>query len=171
LIQRLFGYLDLFCNNCNMEYKGFAVPWALKRLPSTNEEFPGNKRRAPRIRAQLAVSVSLVEVDPVSAGLRYSPELEGQTRLINKYGMAIVLPQIQLGRYNFADTNRRLRLKLYLPGGAINIHLSPVHSEPVRQGKPKAGWLVGARITKISDEDGRRLAEYLDSLEQGKSGG
>ena len=144
------------------------MPGALKRLPSTKEEFPENKRRAPRRNARLPLSVSVMEVEAVSSGLRYSPELTGHTRVINQFGMAIILPTIRIQSYNFADTNRRLLLKLYLPTGAIHIHVSPVYSEQLTGAGADTGWLIGARITKISDGDRERLMRFLDSLDMEK---
>jgi hypothetical protein len=168
LFLRLLGYYDLFCNSCNLEFKGFAVPGALKRLPSTSEKFPDNKRRAHRRSVRLPLSVSVMEVEAVSGGLRYSPELAGHTRVINQFGMAIILPTVQIQNYNFADTNRRLLLKLHLPAGAIHLHVNPVNSQRLTGAGANAGWVIGARITKISDEDRERLARFLDSLDKGK---
>ena len=165
LLLRLLGYYGLFCNNCNLEFKGFAVPGTLKRLPSSREKFPDNKRRAPRSSTRLPLSVSVMEVEAVSGGLRYSPEQTGHTRVINQFGMAIILPTVQIQNYNFADTNRRLLLKLHLPTGAIHLHVKPVNSQRLTGTDANAGWLIGARITKISDEDRERLVRFLDSLE------
>ena len=169
LLLRLFGYYDLFCNNCNLEFKGFAVPGALKRLPSDKEEFPSNKRRAPRRSARLPVSVSVMEVEAISGGLRYSPELTGHTRVLNQFGMAIILPTIQVQNYNFADTNRRLLLKLHLPSGAMHLHVNPVNSQQLTGTGANAGWLIGVRITKISDDDRKRLIQFLESHDKGMS--
>ena len=168
LLLRLFGYYGLFCNNCNLEFKGFAVPGTLKRLPSTKAEFPDNKRRALRRSARLPLSASVMEVEAVSGGLRYSPELTGHTRVINQFGMAIILPTVRIQNYNFADTNRRLLVKLHLPTGAIHIHVNPVHSEKLTGTGANAGWLIGARITKISDGDRERLVRFVDSLDKEK---
>jgi hypothetical protein len=80
--------------------------------------------------------------------------------------MAIILPVIQIENYNFAATNRRLLVKLHLPTGAIHLHVNPVYSERLKETGTGAGWLIGARITKINDDDRERLTRFLDSLDK-----
>jgi hypothetical protein len=110
-----------------------------------------------------------MEVEAVSGGVRYSPEVTGHTRVINQFGMAIILPTVKIQSYNFADENRRLLLKLHLPTGAMHLHVNPVNSEQLTGTGTGAGWLIGVRITKISNDDRERLMRFLDSLDGGKA--
>jgi hypothetical protein len=162
LILRMLGFNEILCNNCNLEFKGFALPGAVKRMASTREEHAKTKRRAPRYKVSLPSNVSMINVDRLSNGMRYSDELMAQTNVISRVGMSLILPTLKFGD-NFCDNpNHRLHVALYLPTGSVNVYVSPVNFAKLDE--KDTNWLVGTRITKITDTDRLRLNEYLKTL-------
>ena len=164
LARRLVGIHELFCNNCNLEFKGFALPRTLTRVASTKEEIAGN-RRAPRLRVKLPVTVSLIEIDSISTGIRYSSELEGSTCFINQNGLAFVLSTIYIDGHDLTTTDRKLRIVLLLPTGQIFLHATLVfHEQLKKKENGQKGWMIGARITKISTADRAEFLKYMEAL-------
>jgi hypothetical protein len=165
ILLQLICVHEILCNNCNLEFRGFALPGALKRVPSPSvEEQERGKRRAPRFKIKLPLNVSLLKVDGVSTGIRYSTELSGYTHVISKVGMALILPSLKFGGAICNDTSRRLHVGLSLPTGLVNIYINPVNFTPFNEKRNE--WIVGARITKIGNEDRVRFYEYINNLNE-----
>lgn len=163
---RLVGIRELLCNNCNLEFKGFALPGSLKRVPSSREESSVNRRRAPRFTARLIAYVSLMDVDPASKGMRYSAELPGRTRQISALGLSVELPETHDWAQRLNGSGRRLRIRLLLPvAGPIHLHIAPVYQEKLDASGSGAGLLIAGQITKIEGAERARLLAYLGTLE------
>lgn len=163
---RLLGINELFCHNCHLEFKGFALPGSLKRVPSSRDEAGVNRRRAPRFKARLTAYVSLMDVDPASKGMRYSAELRGQTRQISAMGLSVELPESPDWSRRFNGSGRRLRIRLLLPAvGPIHLHIAPVYQAKLDESRSEAGHLIAGPITKIEGTDRARLLDYLGTLQ------
>lgn len=163
---RLVGVNELLCNNCNLEFRGFALPGTLKREASSRAETGDNRRRAPRFKARLPVSISLVEVDQTRMGVRYSEELEGQSRTVSAVGLSVELPESEAWGERLNGSSRRLRIRLSLPGGPIHLHIAPVYQEKLAETGREIGRLVAGPITKIETTDRARLLAYLQTLRE-----
>ncbi len=161
---RLIGIYELLCNNCNLEFKGFALPGTLGRVQSNKEESSRNRRRTPRIKVQVPVSVSLIDIDPISSGLRFSPPVEGHTQVLSRAGAGLLLPTIRFGDRSLSSTDQKLRVKLHLPAGPVHMHVAVVQYEQLVKGKTETCWLIGTRITKMSENERTQLTEYLNTL-------
>jgi hypothetical protein len=172
LYLRLAGVFDLLCNNCNFEFRGRSLPGLHSRRPSDKKEVSTNQRRAPRFNAQVSVTASLMQMDPVSKGLRFSSEVSGCTRVVNEAGFGLVLPMLLLGDGRLSEAGQKLSVRLFLPTGTITVHARAAN---IKRLDPKdggeSGWLVGAGITKISEPDRKKYKEYLDSFLAEKKGG
>jgi hypothetical protein len=164
LLLRLLCVRELRCDNCNLEFKGFALPGTLKQTIPTKEEPGVKRRRAPRFKAGLPAQVSLVEVERASSGVRYSPEIQCQTREISAVGLSLVLREYKDLDRRLDGSNRRLRIRLVLPSGPIYLHLAPVFREPVDEKRPQAGLIIAGPFTKIEKADRERLLAYLGTL-------
>ena len=166
LALRLIGIRELLCNNCNLEFRGVALPGAVGRTQSSRAEFKGNRRREPRVRVRLPATVSLVEVDRVRTGVRYSTEIQSHTQELSKIGLSIVLPVMSFGDHALNNSERRLRIKLYLPSELIHLHVAPASYQRIETKKAKPDWLIGARITRMEESDRLKLYGFLSALER-----
>jgi hypothetical protein len=165
VLWRLLCVRELLCNNCNLEFKGFALPGTLQRTASVKEEAGVNRRRAPRFKVSLPAQVSLPEVDRASTGVRYSAEIKGQTREISAMGLSVMLREVDGLDQRLDGSGRRLRIRLVLPTGPIYLHIAPVYREPSDEARPQSGWVIAGPFAKMDQADRARLMAYLDTLE------
>ncbi|HVG35202.1 MAG TPA: hypothetical protein VM911_19200 [Pyrinomonadaceae bacterium] len=94
-----------------------------------------------------------------------APPLEGHTRDMRATGLSLVLPDIKVGAHTLVGEDRVLRVVLELPTGAVEMQVVPVRYEQLESdGTAAQNYLVGVRITEISDSDCVRFVKYLRSL-------
>ncbi|PYS79031.1 MAG: hypothetical protein DMF67_02245 [Acidobacteria bacterium] len=124
----------------------------------------GNRRRAPRYDARLSFSVSIVDEEAGSENTRPPQTLVGRTRNLSDTGFALVVPSLWLGTNKLNDGNSTLRLMLDLPTGTAEIHIVPVRSHQLGEKDMDSGYLIGAKITHVSDDARARLTKFLRSL-------
>jgi hypothetical protein len=108
--------------------------------------------------------MAISESDSWSGESKLSPRLDGQTRDISRIGLAIVVPDFQRFGYDFADTGHRLVVTVSLPTATIDLRAAPVRLEKLNHPKGPQGWLIGIRITKMTDRDCAHWISYFDSL-------
>jgi hypothetical protein len=147
------------------------MPEWVRSIAGSLREFVGNRRHAPRFPVRLPVSVSLLEIKhgaDSSAALgaetsarSHAPSLDGQTHDISATGLAVVLPGVRIGERYLTGEGRRLRIRLELPDGALVLHAVPVRYEQLERTDDRTGYLIGARIIALSDQDRARLLAYL----------
>ncbi len=124
-----------------------------RRIVSQLRRFFANRRRSRRARAQLAFTVGLADLRTSSNGSRRLPSLNGHTLDVSATGMALVVPAIRIGEHYLTGEDRRLRVKLELPGGPIEILMAPVRYESLEEDQIESGYLIGARIIEMSGGD------------------
>jgi hypothetical protein len=90
--------------------------------------------------------------------------LEGRTRDMRATGLSLVVPDIRIGQEEIVGEDRRLRVLLELPSGPVELEVEPVRYEPLDAEETEQGYLIGARITEISDSDCVRFVKYLRAL-------
>lgn len=170
-LLRLLGVHELLCNNCGNEFRGFALPGTVKRSRGVKIELSRHlpsdqRRRALRTIARLPVQLigsgtasaeDLIVRAPV-------PAVEtGHTRDLSEIGLATVFPDAKFSDREFQGMRRRLHLSLQLPERPIRVFATAVRYEYREKGADDEGWLIGARITKMSQEDRMKLVDYLIS--------
>ncbi len=103
--------------------------------------------------------------DRSSAGsAQYTPALIGHTRDINATGLSLIVPGVHSSDSEFFGTEGPLRIILSLPTAMIDVELTPVRYEWLDEHAGKKSYLIGARITAMSDDDRKWLDEYLGTL-------
>lgn len=160
---RLVGVQELLCNNCNLEFKGVTFG-KLERARATHEEAIANRRRAPRLKVKLPVTVAAIIKDPLKRGVKYSPMLQGHTRDISGIGLALVLPDVRAGEHDITAPEQRLWVKLELPTGKVVMRVVPIRREKLTGGGADSGWLVGVHIRQIDEADSAQFHAYLETL-------
>jgi hypothetical protein len=139
----------------------------VRSLVANLRRFVGNRRREARYKARLPFSVSLAGSKPLVEGVRRRPpHLEGFTRDLSATGLALIVPSILLGEHHLTGEGRALLIRLELPAGPIELQAVPARYERLDEHETDKGYLVGARITKMSEEMRARLDEYLHSLKK-----
>jgi PilZ domain len=147
------------------------MPELLRSIASRLREFIGNRRRAPRfvthLEAGLALSVSLSNSKASALSESQSLKLAGYTRDISATGLALIMPAIRIGGQYITGQNRTLEIMLKLPNGTIKVKATPVRYSPLDEEGTDTGYLIGAQIVHMSDEDRSLFNAYLETLTKG----
>ena len=129
-----------------------------RRIVSQLRRFIGNRRRSKRVRTRLTFTLSLSDPRVSTNGSRRLPTLDGYTLDVSITGLALIVPAIRIGEHYLAGADRKLHVKLALPGGPIEMMVVTVRYENLEDG---SGYLIGARILEMSDADRGSFEKYV----------
>ncbi|HVG32020.1 MAG TPA: PilZ domain-containing protein [Pyrinomonadaceae bacterium] len=87
--------------------------------------------------------------------------IAGHTRNISDTGLSLILPSVRFGNRYLMDGDLTLEIELEFPAGPINFQVAPVCYDALDENQMECGYLVGLRITKITDAERQRLSAYL----------
>src|SRR5215813_4085270 len=131
-----------------------------RRLVSQLRRFIGNRRHSKRVRTRLAFTLSLSDPRVSTNGSRRLPGLSGHTLDVSVTGLALIVPAIRIGEHYLAGDDRKLHVKLELPGGPVEMMVVTVRYENLEDGN---GYLIGARILEISDADRASFEKFIQN--------
>ena len=131
-----------------------------RRIVSQLRRFIGNRRHSRRVRVRLRFTLSLSDPRVSTNGSRRLPALDGHTLDVSITGLALIVPAIRIGEHYLAGADRKLHVKLELPGGPVEMKVVTVRYENLEDG---SGYLIGARILEISDSDRAIFEKYVYS--------
>lgn len=124
-----------------------------------------NHRYAPRYDARVLLVVSSLDHSTRRPTAHWhSPTLEGYTRDISATGLALIVPAIHIGGRYLTGENRTLLITLNLPPQPIEIQATAMRYERLGEEDTKIGYLIGAHITMMNEEDRARYTTYLRTL-------
>jgi hypothetical protein len=124
-------------------------------------EINNERRASPRRSIKIEFRVLLVATKTSAEGEEQMLPLIGYTRDISESGLALMVSAKSMSvLYNLSETYT-LQLVLTLPAGPVDLEVTPVRYQHINEGTAGSRILIGARITKVSDEDRARLSEYL----------
>ena len=121
-----------------------------------------NRRASPRRPARLPCLVSFHE-PRASDQARRPPTLAVHTRDLSATGVALIAPAIRINDRYLTDSTLLLRLEH--PAGTIEMIVQSVRYERLAPEGGEEGYLVGARIVEMGDEDRARYEAHLRGLE------
>ena len=132
-----------------------------RRIVSSLRRFIGNRRHHKRVRVRLKFTISLSDPRVNSNGSRRLPTLNGHTLDVSSTGVALVVPAIRIGEHYLAGADRKLFVKLDLPSGPVEMKVVTVRYESLEESRDETGYLIGARIAEMSDQDRAGYDSYL----------
>jgi len=91
---------------------------------------------------------------------RRAPRLEAFTRDLSRTGIGLVAPAVRVGERYLTDS--ALRLVLEHPTGPLELTATPVRYEQLEDAAGEHGYLIGLRITAMSDADRARYERHLE---------
>lgn len=141
-------------------------PWKKSRQHSNYvDDFAGGRRQAPRCEAKLNVSLRFSlppeESEEVGRGLRLAPGMIGETRNLSETGLAVSLSSNHIGERYFNVIGCMLDLTLELPDGPVLIYATPKWCKWSQEKGLARSYLLGLRITEMTDEEWVRLVRYV----------
>jgi hypothetical protein len=125
---------------------------------------PEDRRQAPRhdanLQARLEFSVLLREAETSETGVQHMRAVGGHTTNLSAIGLAVFLRAQNIDPQYLTSGGSSMSIELDLPSG-VSIE---IEATPVRYEKREDGYLIGARITAISDRDRELYEEYLREI-------
>ena len=168
IVLRIAGLHELLCNNCGLEFKGFDPLRRLERAPARRKGSRPNQRRFPRYRAHLPATISLVERNVLTWDVTYTQRSRGHCETISQVGMALSFVGTRFSEEQLTRPGCSLYVTLNLPDGAIAAVVSIVNwNRADSQGRVR--WLVGTKISQLSEGDAGRLAAYVKKRAEAES--
>jgi c-di-GMP-binding flagellar brake protein YcgR len=140
------------------------MPELIRSIAARLRSMVGNRRKFPRLKARLPLTVSIALRHKAATGARPAPALSGYTRDLSATGLAIILPAILLGEQHLTGEGRTLLITLELPAGPIKVQAVPARYERLDEEGTEKLYLVGVRFTGMSGEDWALFEEYLKTL-------
>ena len=135
----------------------------VRSVVSKFSRFIVDRRGAPRVNVRLPFSISIQGTNGNGGRERL---LEGYTRDASASGLGLIVHTVRIeSDYIFVDGRPR-KMVLRLPSGPVTMSVLPVRSE--RLGDCGAGYIIGAQITAIDEEDRQRYLDYLSELKPGR---
>ncbi len=135
-----------------------------RRIVSSLRRFIGNRRHSKRVQARLGFTLSLSDPRLGSNGSRRLPTLNGHTLDLSSTGLALIVPAIRIGEHYLAGDERKLHVKLELPTGPVEMKVATVRYEGLDESREATGYLIGARITEMSDQHRASYDSYISKL-------
>lgn len=125
---------------------------------------PDERRQSPRLdanlQARLEFSVLLREAEAAAGGGQHMRAVAGHTVNVSAGGLAVMLHAQKIDEQYLSGEEGSMSIELDLPsGGSIEIQATPVRSE-----KRADGYLIGARISAMSERDRKVFEEYLQEI-------
>lgn len=124
------------------------------------------RRQSPRLdanlQARLEFSVLLREAESSNSGVQHLRAVAGHTVNISAHGLALVLRAQNIEEQFLAGGVGSMSIELDLPNGMS----LEIQATPVRYEKREDGYLIGARISEMSERDRELYEEYLRDIAQ-----
>ena len=121
-----------------------------------------DRRSAPRRPLRLPCTVVFYDPKHPDAAPPRGPRLEAHTRDLSLTGLALIIPAIRIGERYLTDAP--LRILIDHPSGALQLVAQPVRYEQLPPDAGERGYLLGLRITTMTDADRARFEEHLRQL-------
>lgn len=125
---------------------------------------PEDRRQSPRINATLDVrlefSVLMRDAEPSQGGVQHLRACSGHTVNVSAHGLAVVLHAQNIDEQYLLGAEGSMAIELDLPNG-LSIEFS---ATPVRYEKLEDGYLIGARISEMSERNREFFEAYLRQI-------
>ena len=132
-------------------------------MPSNPEERRQSPRLNANLEARLEFSVLMRDTEASGSGVQHLRAVAGHTVDISAMGLAVVLHAQNIDEQYLLGSEGSMAIELDLPNG-LSIE---IQATPVRYQKLDEGYLIGARISEMTDRDRELYLEYLGELGEG----
>jgi hypothetical protein len=141
-----------------LDYARLGRVTSLEKLASSIER---RRLRRLKVKCELELMATLSLLDNDVECSDSSLIFLGRTHDLSAAGLGMVLPSMIIDE-RFCSGANRLNLALHVPGGVIDLEVSPVRCERLSSPLAGNGYLLGTKITNVSDRP--RFEKYLESL-------
>lgn len=124
-----------------------------------------DRRDSVRHRVRVEFRVLMVARKTSAAGEEQTLPLMGFTQDISESGLSLLVSAKSISVLQSLGENYTLQLVLTIPTGPIDLEVTPARYQEVDLGNSGSHVLIGARITKMRDEDRARYSEYVRTFQ------
>jgi hypothetical protein len=135
-----------------------------RAIVSRLRQYVGDRRHSTRRNVRLKFRLSLASPTKNLNGTQRTNSMVGYTLDLSVNGLALIVPAITLEDHHLVGENRSLSVKLELPDGSVAMQVTPVRYERFDEDASEIGYLIGAKITRMPEDDRARFEEYVVSL-------
>lgn len=155
----LVGMRKLLCNRCGTAFHGFDPLGKLRRARATSDETFAFHRQAPRYRAHLPTSVSLIYTNGSETKATYSSPAKGHCDVISKMGMCVSLMGSRFAESELSRVGRLFLVRIDLPAARIEAVVSNRNHHRIGESKK---WILGVKVEQIAEAEKTKLLTYLE---------
>jgi len=134
-----------------------------RSVVSRFRRYVGERRNAKRVKIRLAFTLSMSSSAKSLDGQKRINSVDGYTLDLSPNGMALIVPSIRLGEQHLVGENRSLDVNLKLPGGPVEMKVTPIRYETFEEDEAQSGYLIGVAITQMSDEARAKFSAYVSA--------
>lgn len=137
------------------------MPEFVRIIAARLRHFVADRRSAKRISKRLRCTVGLAAGRVETRGPKLDASLEGYTYDLSTSGLGLLMPAIHIkGRY-LTGAGSKLFILLELPEAPILLQGVAERYERLEQDDAEMKYMLGIRITEISDQDRAFLLKHL----------
>lgn len=140
------------------------MPELTRTLVSRLRAYIGNRRRARRYAARLGCSLTPSDRHVTLNGFGRTKWMEGHTLDLSTTGLAVIVPAIRIGEHYLVGDERKLRLRLDLPAGPVEMQVKPARYESLEDQDVETGYLIGVQIIAMVDTERAAYDKFLRRL-------
>ena len=89
--------------------------------------------------------------------------LTGETTNLSEIGVAVRLPSIRIDHSYLNVVGTQAQLTLDLPAGPVSMRVTPRWCQKISKDEESESYLIGLRITEMSDEAWVSLVRYVQA--------
>jgi hypothetical protein len=142
------------------------MPELARNIVGRLRSFIRDHRHEKRCSARLSFRVSLMDLSSHRSDAYVSQSVQGHTWDISASGLALIVPKIRIGDHYLAGGDWGLQIMLDLPNGPVEIEATPVRYESLEEQEGESGYMIGVRITQMSEHDRAGYEEYMATLRE-----
>jgi hypothetical protein len=124
----------------------------------------GMRRLKVKCEVELQADLSLLDADagePLESLI-----FMGQTSDLSAAGLALIIPSTIIDE-RFCAGDHRLNISLHLPEGVVGLEVSPVRCERIPGVNSAPGYLIGTRITNVTQRE--QFERYIERISDRQS--
>lgn len=133
----------------------------LTRLDHLTSSIERREMRRLKVRCEVELLADLSLLDTDAAEPLDSLIFMGLTSDLSTGGIAMIIPSMIMDE-RFCDGGNRLNLSLHLPDGVVGIEVTPVRCERITGVNSAQGYLLGTKITDVTQRD--RFEQYIERM-------
>ncbi|MGB9180746.1 MAG: PilZ domain-containing protein [Pyrinomonadaceae bacterium] len=118
-----------------------------------------------RQRARLPFSATVLDAGSEADEAAAPPlRFEGYTQDLRASGLSLVVPYLFVDKHDLSNHQCVLRIILHLPSGSVDLKGRTVRHEKILSQEGEQSFLIGVRITDMTELDCVRFVKYLRTL-------